>query len=154
MLCIDSVVRSGCLGFVSLNLLVFRYSAFAILAIICNLLVQRTILLLGDSGLHFSLAVLTGTIVGLVVKYFLDKRWIFYSSGSASNTKPQQFILYSATGVLTTIVFWGMETVFWLVFSTDLMREVGAIIGLTIGYVVKYQLDRRFVFNDKKMRAH
>jgi hypothetical protein len=26
------------------------------------------------------------------------------------------------------------------------MRELGAVIGLTIGYVVKYELDRRFVF--------
>ncbi|MEL7013152.1 MAG: GtrA family protein, partial [Pseudomonadota bacterium] len=32
---------------------------------------------------------------------------------------------------------------------TDLMRELGAVIGLTIGYVTKYQLDKRFVFAPK-----
>ena len=32
-------------------------------------------------------------------------------------------------------------------FSDDRhMRYVGAVIGLTIGYMTKYQLDRRFVF--------
>ena len=30
--------------------------------------------------------------------------------------------------------------------------EVGAIIGLSIGYVVKYNLDRRYVFNDSNCR--
>jgi hypothetical protein len=26
------------------------------------------------------------------------------------------------------------------------MREAGAVLGLTVGYVVKYRLDRRYVF--------
>ena len=26
------------------------------------------------------------------------------------------------------------------------MREIGAILGLTVGYVIKYNLDYRFVF--------
>jgi len=139
---------------VSFSSLLLRYSAFAIIAIISNLLVQRTILLLGDSGLYFAVAVALGTIVGLVVKFFLDKKWIFYDHTPSSTRNSHQFFLYSATGVLTTVIFWGTETLFWLVFFTDVMRELGAIIGLTIGYVIKYQLDRRFVFNDEKMRAH
>jgi hypothetical protein len=32
------------------------------------------------------------------------------------------------------------------------MRELGAVIGLAIGYVVKYNLDRRFVFTDAQLR--
>ena len=35
---------------------------------------------------------------------------------------------------------------FWLIWGTDLARESGAVLGLTVGYVVKYNLDRRFVF--------
>jgi putative flippase GtrA len=41
-----------------------------------------------------------------------------------------------------------METAFWLTWRTDTMRELGAVIGLTIGYVVKYWLDRKYVFGD------
>ena len=29
------------------------------------------------------------------------------------------------------------------------MRELGAIIGLTMGYIIKYRLDKRFVFRQK-----
>ena len=32
-----------------------------------------------------------------------------------------------------------------------MMRELGAVIGLTIGYVAKYQLDRRYVFPDSRL---
>ena len=53
-----------------------------------------------------------------------------------------------ATGVATTVIFWGSETLFWLVWKTDFMREAGALLGLAIGYVTKYNLDRRFVFTD------
>ncbi|MEL6702576.1 MAG: GtrA family protein, partial [Pseudomonadota bacterium] len=49
----------------------------------------------------------------------------------------------------TTMIFWGTETAFWLIWDTDIMRELGAVIGLSIGYVVKYNLDRRFVFTDR-----
>lgn len=30
------------------------------------------------------------------------------------------------------------------------MRELGAIMGLSIGYIVKFNLDRRFVFADTR----
>jgi putative flippase GtrA len=49
-------------------------------------------------------------------------------------------------GLVTTAIFWGTETLFWWLWHTDAMRELGAVIGLTIGYVTKYQLDKRFVF--------
>ncbi|MDC1270063.1 GtrA family protein, partial [Amylibacter sp.] len=43
------------------------------------------------------------------------------------------------------------ETAFWLVWQTYAMRELGAVLGLSIGYVVKYNLDRRFVFTDTEL---
>jgi putative flippase GtrA len=55
-------------------------------------------------------------------------------------------------GVFTTLIFWGFETGCWLLWRTDHTREAGAIVGLCIGYVVKYQLDRRFVFTDAKLQ--
>ncbi len=51
-------------------------------------------------------------------------------------------------GLVTTAIFWGTETAFWLIWGTDLMREVGAVLGLSVGYVTKYLLDRRYVFAD------
>ena len=34
---------------------------------------------------------------------------------------------------------------------SDPMREAGAVLGLTVGYVVKYNLDRRYVFTDDRL---
>ena len=56
------------------------------------------------------------------------------------------FIRYSILGVFTTIIFWVID-LFWLIWETEHMREFGAIIGLSIGYVLKYNLDKKYVFN-------
>jgi hypothetical protein len=36
---------------------------------------------------------------------------------------------------------------------TDAMREIGAVIGLAIGYFVKYNLDKRYVFCNPLLRV-
>ena len=119
---------------------------FAVIATIANLAVQRLVLSIDRGTLGFIAAVFFGTLVGLLIKYVLDKRWIFHdvSSGVAAHSK--KFALYTAMGVVTTAIFWITETVFWMVWRVDEMRELGAVIGLAIGYTVKYQLDRRYVF--------
>ena len=53
---------------------------------------------------------------------------------------------YGDGGLVTTAVFWVSEAAFWFIWQTAIMREVGAVIGLTIGYVAKFHLDSRFVF--------
>ena len=65
----------------------------------------------------------------------------------------RQFGLYTAMGIVTTLIFWGTETAFWLAWNTEAAREAGAVLGLTVGYVVKYNLDRRFVFAPRKAEA-
>ncbi|MEO0564820.1 MAG: GtrA family protein, partial [Chloroflexota bacterium] len=83
-----------------------------------------------------------------IIKYVLDKRWIFHDTATGVKTHGQKFFLYTAMGLITTAIFWGIEAAFWLIWYTDIMRELGAVIGLSIGYVVKYELDRRFVFTN------
>ena len=132
----------------SLKTLIIRYSLFAIIATISNLATQRLFLLIDKSLIFFGLAVFAGTIVGLIVKYFLDKRWIFYDRSETLIDQGSKFMLYTYSGVFTTAIFWGTETIFWFIWQTHFMRELGAIIGLSIGYIVKYNLDRKFVFTD------
>ncbi len=136
-----------------LQTFVLRYGAFAVIATLANLAIQRAVLQFGDTGPYFAAAVGAGTIVGLVMKYLLDKRWIFYDVETGVKNHGRKFSLYTAMGIITTAIFWGTETAFWLIWQTDLMRELGAVIGLGIGYVVKYKLDRRFVFTNKQMAA-
>lgn len=133
--------------------LIMRYAFFAAIATLANLAIQRAVFLIGDSDSVFVLAVGAGTLVGLVVKYVLDKRWIFFDLETGVKNHGRKFSKYTAMGIITTAIFWGTETAFWLAWRTELMRELGAVIGLTIGYVIKYNLDRRFVFTDQSLRA-
>lgn len=135
----------------NLLVLVFRYVSFAVLAIIANLATQRCVLWFGDSSILFALAVGAGTAVGLVIKYILDKRWIFGDVSVGVKAQTKRFSLYTAMGLITTAIFWSLETVFWFVWQTHAMREVGAVLGLGIGYLVKYNLDRRYVFIDTEL---
>lgn len=123
-----------------------RYAAFAVIATLANLGVQRLVLMGGEGSWRFALALGLGTLAGLAIKYALDKRWIFGDREGGLGAHGRKFGLYSAMGLVTTAIFWGAETAAWAIWRTDLAREAGAVLGLTVGYVVKYRLDRRFVF--------
>jgi len=133
-------------NYVKPHILILRYAGFAALATLANLAAQRLVLRVSDSEFRIALAVLAGTAVGLVLKYILDKRWIFFDRSHGAAVHSKKFSLYTLMGVATTVIFWGAETSFWMIWQTDLMREVGAVLGLAIGYFVKYKLDRKYVF--------
>ena len=135
----------------TLSTLVFRYVVFAILATLVNLVIQRFVLWFGDGSAMLALALAAGTASGLLVKYFLDKYWIFEDLSAGAIEVTKKFSLYTFMGVFTTAIFWGIETLFWLTWRTDTMREIGALIGLSVGYFVKYHLDRRYVFTNSKL---
>jgi putative flippase GtrA len=131
---------------VSSTALVLRYVAFALVATAGNLGTQRLLLRWGDEAFIYYPALLAGTLVGLVLKYCLDKRWIFGDATTGLSQHGRKFSLYTLMGVATTAIFWGTETLFWLTWNTETAREIGALLGLSSGYVVKYHLDRRYVF--------
>jgi putative flippase GtrA len=122
------------------------YALFGAIATVVNLGTQRLVFTLGHGPVIFALAIAAGTATGLVVKYLLDDRWIFASHIAGFSGHGRRFGIYSATGIVTTAIFWGVETGFWLTWQTEAMRELGGVLGLAIGYVIKYFLDRRFVF--------
>ena len=126
-----------------------NYTVFAVVATIANIGLQDISLRLYDGPYSFPASVLAGTILGLFVKYALDKRYIFRfeAKGTAHNT--QTFVLYTVTGIVTTGIFWGFEFAFNDLFETRGMRYLGGTIGLAIGYFIKYRLDKRFVFSPR-----
>jgi putative flippase GtrA len=139
---------------VSRRTLILRYVGFAVLAVLANLATQRIVLAGAEvDATRFAIALGAGTLVGLVVKYLLDKRWIFYDETRGAKAQGRQFFLYSLMGVATTAIFWVTETAFWLIWGTDFARETGAVLGLMVGYTTKYLLDRRFVFQDARGAA-
>jgi putative flippase GtrA len=132
--------------------LVSRYAAFAVTAILANLGAQRLVLWFGESAVIFIFAIIVGTLVGLVVKFTLDKRFIFFDTSKGLKAQGELLSRYSITGIVTTLIFWGSETAFWAIWRTEFMRELGAILGLGIGYIMKFNLDQRYVFVNIKGR--
>jgi putative flippase GtrA len=126
--------------------LVFLYSVFAAVATLANIGAQDVTTRIYDGPLHILLSVCVGTGVGLVVKYLLDKKWIFRFKAENARHDATLFTLYVTMGLVTTAIFWGVEFGFNHVFGTAEARYIGACIGLAIGYVIKYRLDKRYVF--------
>jgi len=135
------------IGIMKTHVLIIRYAGFAVAAGIANLAAQRLVLSAGGADVGIWPAIFAGTAVGLILKYLLDKRWIFYDRSRGAAVHGRKFTLYTLMGIATTLIFWGSESTFWLLWKTDAMREMGAVLGLTVGYIVKYNLDRRFVFS-------
>lgn len=81
-----------------------------------------------------------------MVKYILDKRYIFRFRARSVAHDTQTFALYTLMGLATTVIFWGFEFGFHHIFETKEMRYLGGVIGLAIGYLTKYHLDKRYVF--------
>lgn len=123
-----------------------NYTIFALLATIANIGSQEVSLRLYGGVYEVMASVMVGTAVGLVVKYVLDKKYIFQFQVKDVAHDTHTFTLYTLTGVFTTAVFWGFEFGFDYLFQSKEMRYTGGVIGLAIGYYIKYQLDKRFVF--------
>lgn len=126
--------------------LVFKYSFFATVAGLTNILCQAVINHLYHGQFQVYISMAAGTLAGLSVKYNLDKRHIFYFQTRTVIHDGQKFLLYSVMGLITTCIFWSVELTFTFTFHLLVMRYLGAAIGLIIGYFLKYQLDKRFVF--------
>jgi putative flippase GtrA len=122
------------------------YALIAVVATAANIGAQDLSIRAYHGRFAIAAAVVVGTGVGLLAKYVLDKRYIFRFTARDSLHDAQTFLLYTAMGVATTLLFWGFEFGFDRVFATREMRYVGALIGLTLGYWAKYHLDKRFVF--------
>lgn len=126
--------------------LAFKYAVFAAIAIVVNIGSQDMAIRLYTGVFWLYVSIGFGTFMGLLVKYALDKRYIFSYSSRNIIENGRKFVLYSFMGVFTTIIFWGTELSFEFIFASKGMRYLGGIIGLCIGYWIKYNLDKRFVF--------
>ncbi len=123
-----------------------KYYLLAFIAIFINLLSQEIFLIIFLDYLYSSL--LFGTLTGFLSKYILDKKYIFFSKSSSYSLT--EFLSYFSTAILTTIIFWGFELSFYLIFNDTFMKLLGGFIGLVIDYNLKYYLDDKFTFKNKK----
>jgi len=122
------------------------YAVFAALATAVNIGSQALVIWSYNGVYVVPLSILVGTAAGLPLKYVLEKRYIFSFAADNLAHDGRMFAVYSFMGVFTTALFWAVEWAFHAAFSTDAMRYLGGVIGLSLGYAIKYHLDKRFVF--------
>jgi len=123
-----------------------KYAFFAAVATVTNIVTQYLSLLVYSEIYSLYMAMVLGTLTGLALKYVLDREYIFYYRVKTRTDDLTKFVLYSLMGVITTFIFWGFEIGFTHLSESDYAKYIGAIVGLSIGYITKYHLDKRFVF--------
>jgi len=131
-------------------MLAIKYSLFAAISTLFNLLFQYFSFGLYKGFGSLYVAMFIGTLAGLIAKYILDKKFIFYHTPKDKKDDAKKFALYSLMGVFTTIIFWGTEIAFHALSQNPNAKYIGAVIGLGVGYIIKYFLDKRFVFIHKE----
>jgi putative flippase GtrA len=122
------------------------YTLFAVVSTAINIGSQMLSIWVYKGPFSVEISILVGTAMGLPLRYFLEKRYIFNFTSKNLVHDGKLFVFYSAMGVITTLIFWGTEYAFHLIYDTNFMRYLGGIIGLSIGFYVKYQLDKKYVF--------
>jgi len=121
-----------------------KYFLFAIISTIVNIFAQYTVFTFYN---NIYVGLFIGLLFGLITKYILDKNFIFYSQTKSIFEDSKMFFLYSLTGVFTTFIFVFFEISFYYLFKNEYSKYFGGVVGLGIGYLIKYKLDKKFVFS-------
>jgi len=79
-----------------------------------------------------------------IIKFFLDKYIVFKKSSIKLKETSQEFLKYFGFAILTTIENIGIQFLLTNFFNAPL--ELSFIIALSIGYLTKFFLDKKYVF--------
>jgi putative flippase GtrA len=124
----------------------YLYVFFAALATILNIGTQILSIHIYSGIYNIELSVIFGVSIGLAAKYILDKRYIFQVHSVSYLMDFKTFFIYTVMGLLTTSIFIIFEFGFEYIYGGNKMRYLGGILGLIIGYALKYYLDKKYVF--------
>jgi putative flippase GtrA len=122
---------------------------FALISIGFNLGSQYLADFLINYSHEIYISMFVGTGVGLVVKYILDKKYIFFYKTETAKKDFKTFFLYTGMGIITTAIFWSTELLFDLFVTHENAKYAGGFIGLIVGYTIKYLLDKKMVFKEQ-----
>lgn len=142
------------------------YFSFAIVMICLNYLIQKSNQLyfapnicqnFGDFELirmyycstnPYNMPELIGSIVAVgityIVKFILDKFVVFKSTAFQLKETSEEFFKYFFFAIITTIENIGIQFLMTNILHTPL--EISMVVALSIGYITKFLLDRKYVF--------
>ncbi len=132
-----------------LNYIIQKVNQLAIAPFICSTLGSNEFVhMIYCSTNPINMPELMGSIaaVGItyIIKFFLDKYIVFKKSSLKLKETSQEFLKYFGFAILTTIENIGIQFLLTNFFNTPL--ELSFIIALSIGYLTKFFLDRKYVF--------
>ncbi|TFG24645.1 MAG: GtrA family protein [Promethearchaeota archaeon] len=84
-----------------------------------------------------------------IIKFFLDKFIVFKAIDRKLKQTSKEFIKYFIFAILTTLENIGIQFILDNIFGFPL--ELSVIIALSIGYLTKFFLDRKYVFENKSL---
>jgi putative flippase GtrA len=146
------------------------YFSFAVLVIVLNLIIQKLHMdflspwICSQVSWQFvqtfycpeSGRVLVGSVLGVgvsyIVKFILDKFIVFQKRSRDLKQTSKEFIKYFLFAILTTLINIGGQYLLYWAFSIDYI--IAGFISLAIGYIVKFLLDRKYVFPETTSQNH
>jgi putative flippase GtrA len=136
-------------GMIFLNYVIQKVNQLAIAPLICSTLGSNEFIhLMYCSTNPIDMPELIGSIaaVGItyIIKFFLDKYIVFKKSSLKLKETTHEFLKYFGFAILTTIENIGIQFILTNFFNSPL--ELSFIIALSIGYLTKFFLDRKYVF--------
>ncbi|MBY8988037.1 MAG: GtrA family protein [Candidatus Lokiarchaeota archaeon] len=132
-----------------LNYFIQKVNEFVIAPYICSTLGSIEFFqVLYCSTSSIDMPELIGSIAAIgityIIKFFLDKYIVFKKSSLKIKETSQEFLKYFGFAILTTIENIGIQFLLTNFFNAPL--ELSVIIALTIGYITKFFLDKKYVF--------
>ena len=134
---------------IGLNYIIQKINQLAIAPFVCSTLGSIEFFqIMYCSTSSINMPELIGSIaaVGItyIIKFFLDKYIVFKKSSLKLKETSQEFLKYFGFAILTTIENVGIQFLLTNFFYTPL--EISFIIALSIGYLTKFFLDKKYVF--------
>jgi len=84
-----------------------------------------------------------------IIKFFLDKFFVFKAVDRKLKQTSKEFIKYFVFAILTTLENLGIQFILSNLFGSPI--ELSVFIALSIGYVTKFFLDRKYVFENPSL---
>jgi len=153
----------------NLNRQMILYFTFAICMILLNYIIQKSNQLFfsqvicqnfGHIGFiqtfycssdPYNMPELMGSIVAVgvtyIVKFILDKFIVFQKKVIEFKETSKEFLKYFGFAILTTLENIGIQFLLTNFIGTAL--EISMVVALTVGYITKFLLDRKYVFNSE-----
>jgi putative flippase GtrA len=137
---------------IGLNYLIQKLNQLVIAPSICDIVGGNSFFdLVYCSTDPFNMPELVGSIIAVgityIIKFFLDKYIVFKGGGTELRETSLEFIKYFGFAILTTLENIGIQFILTNFLNSPL--EVSFIIALSIGYITKFFLDKRYVFLKK-----